>query len=158
MASAYVTFCNPNVTRNKPIAPDQMCVQYDSSISWTVPTWLKLALSSILFIGCFFIPESRRQYSHGQIEKCRQTLNKYHSDQNTDSCTSSCRCKNLEGIELKGPDKRWWYYRTLFNSKASLYRVLLCACASPAFSQWTGQGGVSYFLPAMLIAQDHGHH
>ncbi|PMD66813.1 uncharacterized protein K444DRAFT_517163, partial [Hyaloscypha bicolor E] len=37
-----------------------------------------------------------------------------------------------------------------FNSKASLYRVLLCACALPAFSQWTGQEGVSCFLPAML--------
>jgi MFS family permease len=28
--------------------------------------------------------------------------------------------------------------------------VLLCATAVPAFSQWTGQGGISYFLPAMM--------
>lgn len=33
---------------------------------------------------------------------------------------------------------------------ASLYRVFRCAVAVPAFSAWTGQAGVSYFLPAML--------
>ncbi|KAE9378678.1 general substrate transporter [Stipitochalara longipes BDJ] len=128
------------------------CVRYDSNISWTVPTWFQLALPSILLIGCFFIPESPRwQYSHGQIEKCRATLTKYHGDGNPESVYVQLQMQEFgEWIELEGSDKRWWDYRALFNSKASLYRVLLCACAVPAFSQWTGQGGVSYFLPAML--------
>jgi MFS family permease len=55
-----------------------------------------------------------------------------------------------EELELDGADKRWWDYRSLFNSRAALYRAILCAVAVSAFSQLTGQSGVSYFLPAML--------
>jgi MFS family permease len=55
-----------------------------------------------------------------------------------------------EQLELDGADKRWWDYRVLFNSRAAIYRAILCAVAVSAFSQWTGQSGVSYFLPGML--------
>jgi MFS family permease len=128
------------------------CVQYDSDKSWMIPTWFQMALPTILLIGCFFIAESPRwQYSHGQIDKFKATLVKYHGNGNPDSVYIQLEMQEFGAwIELDGSDKRWWDYRTLFNSKASLYRVLLCACAVPALSQRTGQAGVSYFLPAML--------
>ena len=99
-----------------------------------------------------FIPESPHwQFSHGKIEQCGQTLFKYHGNGNPDSVYVKLQIQEFGAwIELEGTDKRWWDYRTLFNSKACLSRVFLCACAVPAFSQRTSHGGASYFLPATL--------
>ena len=128
------------------------CVGYNSSKSWLIPTWFQMALPTILLAVVFFFPESPRwQYSHGQTSDCRATLVKYHGNDNPDSLYVKLQMREFEEeLELDGADKRWWDYRSLFDSRASLYRVLLCAVAVPMFSQWTGQGGVSYFLPAML--------
>ncbi|KAH8697485.1 MFS sugar transporter-like protein [Talaromyces proteolyticus] len=128
------------------------CVGYQSNQSWLIPTWFQMALPSILLISIFFFPESPRwQFSHGQVEKCRASLIKYHGNGDSESLYVKLQLREFaEELELNGADKRWWDYRTLFNSRASLYRVILCAVSVPAFSQWTGQAGVSYFLPAML--------
>ncbi|KAI1621597.1 general substrate transporter [Exophiala viscosa] len=128
------------------------CLHYESNKSWLVPTWIQMVLPSILLLCCMFFPESPRwMYSHGQKEKCRQTLIKYHGNGNPTSIYVTLQMREFEQyIELEGADKRWGDYRVLFDSKASLYRVILCATAVPAFSQWTGQAGISYFLPAML--------
>jgi MFS family permease len=111
-----------------------------------------MALPAILLAAVFFFPESPRwQFSHGQTEKCRATLVKYHGNDDEDSLYVKLQMREFEEeLELDGADKRWWDYRTLFDSRASLYRVLVCAVPLPMFAQWTGQGGVSYFLPAML--------
>lgn len=128
------------------------CVGYDSNKSWLIPTWFQLALPSILLACCLFFPESPRWlFSHGQPNKCRDLLIKYHGNDNPDSIYVKLQMREFEEeLELQGADKRWWDYRCLFDSRATLYRVFLCAVSVPAFSQWTGQAGVSYFLPAML--------
>jgi len=53
-----------------------------------------------------------------------------------------------EYLEMDGSDKRWWDYRALFNSWASRYR-LASNCCFAIFSQWAGNGVLSYFLPAV---------
>lgn len=128
------------------------CVDYDSNSSWLIPTWLQMAFPGILLLGCLFLPESPRwQYAHGQSEKCRACLTKYHGNDDPDSLWVRLQMREFEEeLELDGADKRWWDYRSLFNSRGALYRVLLCAVAVSMFSQWTGQAGVSYFLPGML--------
>lgn len=128
------------------------CVGYQSNVSWLVPTWFQMVLPIILLSCCLFFPESPRWlFSHGYPDKCREVLIKYHGQDNPDSVYVKLQMREFEEeLELEGADKRWWDYRCLFNSKASLYRVFVCACSVIAFSQWTGQAGVSYFLPAML--------
>ncbi|EXJ87003.1 hypothetical protein A1O3_03960 [Capronia epimyces CBS 606.96] len=128
------------------------CVNYTGDISWLIPTWLQMAFPSILLVLCPFVPESPRwQYSHGYSDACKASLIKYHGNDNPDSLWVSLQMREFEEeLELDGADKRWWDYRSLFNSRAALYRVVLCAVAISAFSQWTGQAGVSYFLPGML--------
>lgn len=128
------------------------CVSYAGDKSWLIPTWLQMAFPSILLVLCLWVPESPRwQYSHGHFEACKASLVKYHGNDNPDSLWVSLQMQEFEEeLELDGADKRWWDYRSLFNSRAALYRVVLCAVAISAFSQWTGQAGVSYFLPGML--------
>ncbi|TQS32868.1 hypothetical protein Golomagni_06802, partial [Golovinomyces magnicellulatus] len=128
------------------------CLHYKSNLAWTVPTWFQLVLPAIVFIFCPFFPESPRWlFSHQKTEECKKVLTKYHGDGNADSVFVSLQMREFkEELELRGADKRWWDYRSLFNSKASLYRVVLCSVAVAAFAQWTGQGAVSYFLPAVL--------
>lgn len=128
------------------------CVHYTTNMAWLIPTWLQMLFPCILLIGCVTFPESPRWlYVHGQAEKCREILVKYHGNDNPDSLYVRLEMHEFaEELELDGADKRWWDYRSLFNSRAAIYRAILCAVAVSAFSQLTGQSGVSYFLPAML--------
>ncbi|KAH8178843.1 sugar transporter domain-containing protein [Sarocladium implicatum] len=120
--------------------------------AWLVPTWVQLIFPVILLPACFIFPESPRWlFVHGRTDQCRQVLIKYHGNENPESLYVQLQLREFEeGLELDGADKRWWDYRVLFNSRAAAYRALLCAIAVSAFSQWTGQSGVSYFLPGML--------
>lgn len=128
------------------------CVHYSSNASWLIPTWLQMFFPCILLLGCMLFPESPRWlYVHGKVDECRASLVKYHGNGNPDSLYVQLQIREFsEELELDGADKRWWDYRSLFNSRAAAYRAILCAVAVSAFSQLTGQSGVSYFLPAML--------
>ena len=128
------------------------CVQYDTNAAWLIPTWLQMLFPCILLAGCLVVPESPRWlYVHGQVDACRKTLTKYHGNENPASLYVQLEMREFEQqLELDGGDKRWWDYRCLFNTRANLYRALLCAVGVSVGSQLSGQSGVSYFLPAML--------
>lgn len=120
--------------------------------AWLIPTWVQLVFPVILLAPCLFFPESPRWlFVHGHADKCRDVLIRYHGNENPASLYVQLQLREFdEQLELDGADKRWWDYRVLFNSRAAIYRAILCAVAVSAFSQWTGQSGVSYFLPGML--------
>ncbi|KAL2208642.1 general substrate transporter [Sarocladium strictum] len=120
--------------------------------AWLIPTWVQLVFPVILLGPCLFFPESPRWlFVHGHADKCRDVLVRYHGNENPASLYVQLQLREFdEQLELDGADKRWWDYRVLFNSRAAIYRAILCAVAVSAFSQWTGQSGVSYFLPGML--------
>lgn len=128
------------------------CINYSSNPSWLIPTSLQAGLPAILLFCCPFFPESPRWlFTHGHIQKCREVVTKYHGNDNPDSIYVRLQMREFEEeLTMEGADKRWWDYRALFKSRAALYRVLLCATATPMFAQWTGQASVSYFLPAVL--------
>jgi sugar porter (SP) family MFS transporter len=127
-------------------------VHYQDTRAWLIPTWVQLAFPAILLLTCCLFPESPRWlFVHGKPDKCREVLVKYHGNDDSNSLYVQLQLREFEEkLELDGADKRWWDYRVLFNSRAAIYRAILCAVAVSAFSQWTGQSGVSYFLPAML--------
>lgn len=127
-------------------------IQYEDNRSWLIPTWTQLIFPIILLPGCYFFPESPRWlYVHGKSDRCREILVRFHGNENPESLYVQLQLREFdEQLEMNGADKRWWDYRVLFNSRAAVYRAILCAVAISVFSQWTGQSGVSYFLPAML--------
>lgn len=128
------------------------CLHYKSNLAWTIPTWFQLVLPTIVFSFCPFFPESPRWlFSHNRKEESRKVMTKYHGNGNSESVFVHLQMREFqEELEMRGADKRWWDYRSLFNSKASLYRVIVCSVAVAAFAQWTGQAAISYFLPAVL--------
>ncbi|KAI0010827.1 MFS sugar transporter-like protein [Xylariaceae sp. FL0662B] len=128
------------------------CVHYGDNRSWLIPTWIQMVFPAVLLPACFLFPESPRWlFVHGKTDKCREVLVRYHGNDNPDSLYVQLELREFEEeLELDGADKRWWDYRVLFNSRPAVYRAILCAAAVSAFSQLTGQNGVTYFLPAML--------
>lgn len=127
---------------------------YAGNKSWLVPTWVQLVFPLILLPAAFSFPESPRWlFVHGKVEHCQAVLTKYHGNDNAASLYVQLELREFEEeLELDGADRRWWDYRVLFNSRAAIYRAILCAVAVSAFSQWSGQGGLTYFLPAMLAS------
>ncbi|SPN99301.1 related to lactose permease [Cephalotrichum gorgonifer] len=127
-------------------------VHYNDNRAWLIPTWVQLVFPVVLLPTCYLFPESPRWFFvHGKPDKCREVLVRYHGNGNPDSLYVQLQMREFgEELQMDGADKRWWDYRVLFNSRAAIYRAILCAVAVSAFSQWTGQSGVSYFLPAML--------
>jgi sugar porter (SP) family MFS transporter len=127
-------------------------VHYHDNRPWLIPTWVQLVFPVILLPTCYFSPESPRWlFVHGKPDECREILVRYHGNENPNSLYVQLELREFEEqLELDGADKRWWDYRVLFNSRAAIYRAIVCAVAVSAFSQWTGQSGVTYFLPAML--------
>ncbi|ETN37750.1 uncharacterized protein HMPREF1541_07373 [Cyphellophora europaea CBS 101466] len=122
-----------------------------SNTSWLLPIWLQIFFPGIIILGAFVIPESPRWlYAHGKREAAVNTLTKWHGNGNRESAWVNLQLTEYEAnIELDGSDKRWWDYRGLFNKKSSIYRIAV-ACWFSAFTQWCGNGPLSYFLGAVL--------
>ncbi|KAF7919086.1 uncharacterized protein EAE98_009406 [Botrytis deweyae] len=119
--------------------------------SWQVPVWLQMAFPGLCIILVWALPESPRwQYVHGQRDKAKAMLTRYHGEGNPNSIWVEMQLHEYEEyLELDGADKRWWDYRALFKDKASRYR-LACNCTIAIFGQWAGNGPISYFISAVL--------
>ncbi|KAF7919333.1 uncharacterized protein EAE97_011665 [Botrytis byssoidea] len=108
-------------------------------------------LSGLCIILVWALPESPRwQYVHGQRDKAKAMLTRYHREGNPNRIWVEMQLHEYEEyLELDGADKRWWDYRALFKDKASRYR-LACNCTIAIFGQWAGNGPISYFISAVL--------
>lgn len=121
--------------------------------SWQVPIWLQMVFAGLICAFAFIIPESPRWlYVNGKKEQSKAVLAKWHGFGEADNPWVKLQLGEYEAfLNLEGSDKRWWDYRTLFNSRASRYR-LACNCVFAIFAQWAGNGVLSYFLPAVLVS------
>ena len=82
---------------------------------------------SVITLACvYFIPESPRWYiAHGYQEKARELLVKYHGNGDPNSRIVDLEMRQMiEAINVNGADKRWWDWRSLFQTKAD--RVSTC--------------------------------
>jgi hypothetical protein len=122
------------------------------NISWTLPIWLQLVFPALVILFIWFGPESPRWlYVHGKQTQAKDTLIKWHGYGNPDSAWVKLQLSEYEEfLELDGADKRWWDYSALFKTRASRYRIT-CNVVFSIFTQWAGNGVLTYFLPAVLI-------
>jgi len=121
------------------------------NISWRLPIWLQAVASGGVLLGSLLCPETPRWLiAHDRHEEAIQVLAYYHGegDRNSPIVHLSYR-EMIEEIVTEGSDKRWWDYRDLFSSANAWWRNV-CVIGMALFSQWAGNGAVSYFMPILL--------
>lgn len=123
----------------------------DTNWCWRIPLLLQLVPSSIIIVSCLFVPETPRWHlAHGNHDKAREILIKYHGNGDPESALVALTMKEMtEGIDLQGSDKRWWDYSDLYTTRSSRYR-LFCIWVMSFLASFMGNGVASYFLPVML--------
>lgn len=121
-----------------------------SQWSWRIPSIVQ-ALPSILQITCvWFVPESPRWYvSKGQPEKALAVLAKVHAEGNPDDEIVQLEYEEIKetiAIEQEANQTGWL---ELFKTKGNRHRLLILISAG-LFSQWSGNGLVSYYISGVL--------
>jgi len=122
-------------------------------IQWRVPMGLQALPSVLVLMFIWFIPETPRWYiGHGQDQKAREILAKYHSQGDQHSQIVELQMREMkEVIEVEnGSDKRWWDIRGLLRTKSDRHRFFLVACIA-FFGQWD-LPPTSYYFPLMVEA------
>ncbi|KAF2022137.1 general substrate transporter [Aaosphaeria arxii CBS 175.79] len=119
--------------------------------SWRIPVWLQMIFAGIVLFCSPFLPETPRWLiANDRHEEALDTMARFHGEGSRDSPIVQLEYKEMvEDISVTGSDKRWWDYTELFNSRESLYRTML-VFSMAFFGQWSGNGPVSYYYPAML--------
>ncbi|PWW76466.1 general substrate transporter [Tuber magnatum] len=123
----------------------------ESDLSWRLPLWLQSIAAGAVMLGCLFCPETPRWLvSNDRHEEAIRVMARYHGegDRNSPIVLLTYR-EMIEEIATEGSDKRWWDYKDLCNSKSAWWR-LSCVLGMAFFSQWSGNGAVSYFMPVLL--------
>ncbi|KAK5128248.1 hypothetical protein LTR85_002915 [Meristemomyces frigidus] len=121
------------------------------NISWLLPIWLQLVFPGLIVFFVWFIPESPRWlFVNNKRTEATEMLTRWHGNGNPESPWVKLELSEYdEFLNTDGGDKRFWDYRSLFNTRASCYRIG-CNCVFAIFCQWAGNGVLSYFLPAVL--------
>jgi sugar porter (SP) family MFS transporter len=126
-------------------------LHYGGNTSWMIPLGLQAMFPGIICLCVFFLPESPRWlYTNNKQDQATEVLTRLHGNGNRDGEWVKLQLHEYGSfLEMEGTDKKWWDYRALFASRASIYR-LTCNCIVSCFGQWCGNGIVSYFLSAFL--------
>lgn len=121
------------------------------SVSWRIPIWLQMVFSGVVLFCAPFLPETPRWLiANDRHEEALDTMAKYHGEGSRNHPIVELEYKEMvEDISVTGSDKRWWDYSELFNSREARYRTML-VLSMGFFGQWSGNGPVSYYYPAML--------
>ncbi|PMD52143.1 general substrate transporter [Hyaloscypha bicolor E] len=110
--------------------------QYTSTLAWRLPLALQVIPPFIVFIGCFFIPESPRWLaSRDHMDKAAKIIYKYHGGEDNEVAKLEIREIALH-VKLSKPQtpgeyiRGLWDYRELFNSHSARRKLLLTFMSS----------------------------
>ncbi|TGZ83779.1 general substrate transporter [Ascodesmis nigricans] len=122
-----------------------------NNISWRLPIWLQCVAAGLVLLFCLFCPETPRWLiSNDRHAEALHVLATYHGEGNPRSPLVLLSIREMmEEIATEGSDKRWWDYRSLFNTRAAWWRMV-CVSGMAFLTQWCGNGVVTYFLPPLL--------
>jgi hypothetical protein len=98
-----------------------------------------------------FIPESPRWLvDHGRVEEARQVICKYHCGGNAQDPLVEFEMNEIqEALRMEKLANASSSYKSLFTTKGNLKRMRIII-AIAFFSQWSGNGVVSYYLNVVL--------
>ncbi|KIW17430.1 hypothetical protein PV08_04624 [Exophiala spinifera] len=125
---------------------------WDSNWSWRLPSLLQILPSTLQLIFIWFIPESPRfLISRDRHEEALEILIKYHAEGDRTSSFVAAEFQQIREtirMELESTKTPW---KELVTNSANRRRVFIAACVG-LFSQWSGNGLVSYYLSKVLAS------
>ena len=122
------------------------CSFIKGTAAFRVPWGLQAIPGALLFIGMMFLPESPRWLvSRDRSEEAFDILVEYHGEGDRDSALVAAEFAEIQATvraEMEGSKRRWV---ELLQIPGNRRRTLIAACVG-MFSQWSGNGLVSYYL------------
>ncbi|WVQ82793.1 hypothetical protein IAT38_004925 [Cryptococcus sp. DSM 104549] len=125
--------------------------QMGNNWAWRIPSLLQ-ALSSVLqLVFVYFIPESPRWLvEHGRVDEAIQVLTKYHANGDPNDPLIELELAEIhEAVELDRQINKSVSYWTMFKNSANRSRTMVIIAVG-FFSQWSGNGLISYYLSLIL--------
>ncbi|WVQ80181.1 hypothetical protein IAT38_002286 [Cryptococcus sp. DSM 104549] len=96
-----------------------------SNMAWRVPIFIQIGFPCYIVAFVYFLPESPRWlYAHGQGEKAKAFLIKYHGDDQLTPLVAKEIRQIEESLALATPTKMW-NYSTVASSRSKRYRLML---------------------------------
>ncbi|KAJ8115126.1 hypothetical protein OPT61_g3153 [Boeremia exigua] len=118
--------------------------------AWRIPSALQCAPSLLQLIFIWFIPESPRWLLFKERnQEALEVLIKYHGEGDPDSAFVHAEYNEISHQlrqELSSSKRRW---SELLQTAGNRKRILIAMCMG-LFSQWSGNGLVSYYLARVL--------
>jgi len=122
-----------------------------STWAWRIPSVLQALCPIIQLTFIWFIPESPRWLvDRGRDEEAIHVIRKHHCGGNGDDPLIEFEYQEIkEALRLEKEAKNSSTYLSLFKTKGNLKRMRVII-ALAFFSQWSGNGIVSYYLTKVL--------
>lgn len=121
-----------------------------NSWSWRIPSLLQLFPSTLQIVFMYFLPESPRWLiDHDRADEALAILIKYHAEGDENSAFARAEFAQIQTtiqIEAEASKRSW---REMFATPGMRKRVLI-ASALGLFTQWSGNGLISYYLGRIL--------
>jgi MFS family permease len=119
--------------------------------SWRIPSIVQIAPSLLQLTFIWFVPESPRWLlSKDRDEEAFEILVKYHAEGDRNDPFVNAEFVEIQTQvrrEVENSQRKWV---ELFQTPGNRKRTLIAACVG-LFSQWSGNGLVSYYLAKVLL-------
>ncbi|KAH8799045.1 general substrate transporter [Xylogone sp. PMI_703] len=124
--------------------------QYQSDWSWRIPSLLQAGFPLVQLVFSVFLPESPRWLmANGKTEEARFILTRYHTGGDESSTLVEYEIQSIENTLRLERESDQSKVRQLFATAANRRRTSI-ALTLGFFSQWVGNGVVTYYLALAL--------
>jgi len=125
-------------------------LQIPSNWAWRVPSIVQAFPSLIQLTFLYFVPESPRwMIAHGKEEQAHKILANAHANGDLNDEVVVLEMQEINDtlkLEKEFEGNSW---AELIRTKGNRHRMIICVSAG-VFSQWSGNGLVSYYLHVVL--------
>ena len=121
--------------------------------AWRIPSLLQAAASVLQICMVFALPESPRWLvEQGREDQAARVLVKYHANGNENDPIVALELAEIaQAIYMDRQIHATTSYKTLISNHANRYRTAIII-AIGFFSQWSGNGLISYYLSLILTS------
>ncbi|OZJ02060.1 hypothetical protein BZG36_04964 [Bifiguratus adelaidae] len=125
-------------------------INIQNTWAWRIPSLLQMLPSLLQVVAVGFMPESPRWLiAQGQVDKAHAILTKLHGNGDPNDPIVQLEMKEIEEAIRLEREVSKKSYMELIRTPGNRYRMFLIICVG-FFSQWSGNGLVSYYLTLIL--------